>query len=72
MKKMHRDRLVEKRNDAVRRKLKKLVKGMRTSPSKKELRAAYHILDTAAKVHVIHANKAARLKSRLARLLKKK
>jgi small subunit ribosomal protein S20 len=50
--------------------VRSLVKAMRKSPSKKALAGVYQALDKAAKNHLIHANKAARLKSRLAKLTK--
>ena len=45
--------------------MKSLVKKARTSQAVKDLTAAFSALDKAAKVHLIHPNKAARLKSRL-------
>ncbi len=44
---------------------KSLVKKAKTSPTEKNLAAAFSSIDKAAKHHVIHANKAARLKSSL-------
>jgi ribosomal protein S20 len=41
------------------------------TPGKKTLSAAFKALDKSAKGHIIHKNKAARLKSRLSKLLKK-
>lgn len=70
---------VEKRrkleNDLTRAKVKSALKGARIAirESKKEkevaelITKAYSELDTAAKKHVIHKNKASRLKSRLAK-----
>ncbi len=60
-------------NDIVRAKVKSAVKGLRnaTGANKEEanelLTKAYKELDLAAKKHVIHKNKASRLKSRLAK-----
>lgn len=68
---MRRDRRRTRLNEAVRQKVKKLVKAARKTPGKKMLSAAYRSLDKAAKRNVIHKNKAARLKSRLAKLAKK-
>lgn len=45
---------------------------MRKKPTAKNLTEAFSRLDRAAKAHVITKNKAARLKSRLSKLLKKK
>lgn len=44
----------------------------RKKPTAKKLSAAYGALDRAAKKKTIHRNKAARLKSRLAKLMRKK
>ena len=56
----------------VRSGLQKLVKSMRKHPTQKSLTQVFSALDKAAKTHVIHKNKAARLKARLAKLLPKK
>lgn len=55
-------------NLRVKRRYKKALKRARENPTKENIRKAYSELDTAAKKKVIHKNKAARLKSRLARL----
>lgn len=47
--------------------LKSLIKKVRLSKSEKNLQAVYSALDKAAKVKLIHPNKAARLKSRLSK-----
>lgn len=52
--------------------LQKLVKSMRKKPTQKSLTQVFAALDKAAKTHLIHKNKAARLKSRLSKLLAKK
>lgn len=52
--------------------LKKLVKSMRTGPSAKNLTAVFSSLDKAVKTHLIHKNKANRLKSRLSKNLSSK
>ncbi|MBI2007480.1 MAG: 30S ribosomal protein S20 [Candidatus Blackburnbacteria bacterium] len=59
-------------NDRVMRALKIAVKKARRSPTAASLKKAYSELDQAVKKNAIHKNKASRLKSRLARLLKKK
>lgn len=51
---------------------KAAVLAMRKKPSAKALTTAFQKLDRAAKVNIIHKNKAARLKSRLAKLLSSK
>jgi len=48
--------------------LKKLIKAARRNSDKKNLNSVFSALDKAAKVHLIHPNKAARLKSRLSKL----
>lgn len=58
-------------NTRIRRRLKEVLKKTRANPTKKLLSQAVSVLDRAAKKRVIHPNKAARLKSRLAKLAKK-
>jgi small subunit ribosomal protein S20 len=70
IKKLRHDRVRSVQTDNVRRTLRKLIKAARVSPGKKTLSTAFRALDKAAKIHVIHKNKAARLKSRLSKLLK--
>jgi small subunit ribosomal protein S20 len=65
-----RKRTIETRR--LRAGLQKVVKSMRKKPTQKSLTLAFAALDKAAKTHVIHKNKAARLKARLAKLLAKK
>lgn len=71
-KKLRRDRRRALQTSPIRKNLKKIVKTVRKSPSSKALIAAYKALDKAAKHKIIHPNKAARLKSRLAKFLAKK
>lgn len=60
-------------NDDTRAKLKNAVKGLKVATAKGEknvtelLSNAYKQLDLAAKKHVIHKNKASRLKSQLSK-----
>jgi len=68
-KKLRHDRKITLKNKAVRSNLRMLLKDARTSKSKKAVSLAFQALDKAIKSHVVHANKAARLKSRLARLV---
>lgn len=72
IKKLRHDLIRTAQNKKTDKKVKSLVKAARTSPSNKTLNLAYQALDKAAKHAAIHPNKAARLKSRLAKLLKKK
>lgn len=71
IKKLRHDRVRSVQTDSVRKTLRKLIKAARVSPGKKSLSTAFRALDKAVKNHVIHKNKAARLKSRLSKLLKK-
>jgi small subunit ribosomal protein S20 len=71
IKKLRHDQKKTKVNAATRLSLRKLVKAARKSPTKKSLSTVFQALDKAAKIHVIHANKAARLKSRLSKLAAK-
>ena len=59
-------------NQLIRRQFKAALKKARLDPNLKNLSQAAKILDRAAKKRVIHPNKAARLKSRLAKLSQKK
>jgi len=72
IKKLHHDRKRTVQIATAKESLRKLVKAFRKSPTKKLLDKVFQALDKAAKRHIIHANKAARLKSRLSHLLAKK
>lgn len=69
---MRQDQKRRQRNLARAKNLKKLLKQARTSHTPKNLRAAFSALDKAVKIHLVHKNKAARLKSQLAKLIKRK
>jgi len=69
---LQRDRRRALINERIRRQLKQALKQARTKPTKKFIGQAASVLDRAAKKGVIHPNKAARLKSRLAKLARKK
>ena len=71
IKKLRHDRIRTTQTSQVREILRKLIKTARVNPGKKSLTAAFRVLDKAANKHIIHKNKAARLKSRLSKLLKK-
>ncbi|MDP1722849.1 MAG: 30S ribosomal protein S20 [Candidatus Gottesmanbacteria bacterium] len=71
VKKLRRDRSVETHNAKIRAGMRDAVKSMRRHPTVKALSLAFGRLDKAAKNNIVHKNKAARLKSRLSRLLKK-
>lgn len=65
-------------NDLTRAKVKNAVKGLKIAVVKGEknasdlLKDAYKQVDLAAKKHVLHKNKAARIKSQLAKSVSKK
>lgn len=67
IKKVRKDKTRTARNKKRAMTLKYLIKKARVD---KNLPAAFSALDKAAKVHLIHPNKAARLKSRLSKLIK--
>ena len=70
IKKVRKDKLRTARNKKRELNLKSLIKKSRVSKSAKNLQAAFSALDKAAKVKLIHPNKAARLKSRLSKSTK--
>lgn len=70
-KKLRRDRKRTKKNAGVRTRVQKMIKLARKHPTAKSVTAAFKELDKAAKLRIVHPNKAARTKSRLAKLLKK-
>lgn len=59
-------------NLLIKNKVKKTIKNYKLAPTKEKLAAVYSFLDITKKKRFYHANKTARLKSRLSRLLKKK
>ncbi len=72
IKKMRKDRVRTERNKKRETGFRKLVKVARRAPNQKNLDSVASALDKAAKVGLIHKNKAARLKSRLAKAAAKK
>ncbi len=69
IKKVRKDKRRTQRNKIRETSMKKLVKTMRKDSNAKNLSAAFSALDKSAKVNLIHKKKAARLKSRLSKLL---
>ena len=69
IRKQRADKIKKEINDRVRKLYRQALKKARQKPTPKNLSEAYRGLDKAAKAHVIHKNKATRLKSRLAKLL---
>lgn len=72
IKKLRQDKKREKRNSILENKLKDLVKKVKKNPTEKLLKEVFSLADKAAKNHIIHKNKAARIKSSIAKLSKKK
>ena len=71
MKKLRRDKKRALDNAVKRATLRTAIKSYRKSPSKKALSNVFSQLDKAAKTHIVHANKSARLKQRLSKLIAK-
>lgn len=69
IKKLRHDRKRTMETTRVYTALQKLVKSTRKKPTQASLTKVFRALDKAAKTHVIHKNKAARLKARLSKLL---
>lgn len=69
IKKVRKDKTRTARNKKRELSVKSLVKKVRTSKAVKDLKSAFSALDKAAKVKLIHPNKAARMKSRLSKLI---
>lgn len=67
IKKVRKDKVRTVRNKKRGLNLKSLIKKIRLTKAVKDLQAVYSALDKAAKVKLIHPNKAARLKSRLSK-----
>ena len=57
-------------NSRVKSILKTMVDKMKKSPSAENLKSAYSAVDTAVRKHLMHKNKAARVKSQLSKLSK--
>ena len=72
IKKQRHDNKRNIQNSVVRRRVAILIKTARNKPTAKSLHDAFQALDKAAKRRIIHPNKSARTKSRLAKLLQKK
>lgn len=70
IKKVRKDKTRSARNQKRAQALKDLIKKARASKTAKNLEAVFSALDKAAKVKLIHPNKAARLKSRLSKAVK--
>ena len=75
-KRMRQSEKARARNRAQRTRMRRTIKKVRQAESAQEAAAAYRdatsALDRAARKHLIHPNAAARLKSRLAKVVKAK
>lgn len=69
-KKLRADKKREKNNNEWRNLLKKVVKTARKTHTRENITKATKIIDKLAKKHLIHKNKAARLKSGISKLIK--
>jgi len=70
-KKMKQDKKRALQNSRIRSTYRSLLKAAKAKPTEKAVGEAFSSLDRAAKQHIIHKNKAARLKSSLSKLLPK-
>jgi small subunit ribosomal protein S20 len=68
-KKLKQDKKRTALNKKVKNTYKELVKAAKLEKTEKAVSAAFSSLDKAAKKHIIHANKAARLKSSITKIL---
>lgn len=68
IKKLRKDKVRTARNRARSANVKSLIKKARQAKTPTSLQAVFSALDKAAKVKLIHPNRAARLKSRLSKL----
>ncbi len=66
-KKLRQDRKRTEHNKILKDRLGGLIKAARRQPSKDTLPPLFSALDKAVKTHLIHANRASRLKSRLSK-----
>lgn len=71
-KKLRQDAKRRKQNSIVKTVLKNTIKSYKRNPNASSLSKVFSLLDNAKKKKILHANKVARLKARLSKLLKKK
>lgn len=67
IKKLRQDKKSQKANDAFRDLVDQAVRTAKKDGSKKNVSLAFSLIDKAAKKHLLHKNKAARMKSSLAK-----
>lgn len=72
IKKLRKDRKREKVNDVFREAMDKAIKAAKKTPTQKTASLAFSVIDKAVKNHLLHKNKAARMKSGITKLLPKK
>ncbi len=70
IKKLRQDKKKEKQNDAIRDLLKSAIRNAKKVKTGKAVTTAISKVDKAAKLNIIHENKAARMKSSLSKLAK--
>jgi len=70
IKKMRQDLKREAQNKKIKNKVKELIKKAGQKSTTENIRVAISAIDKAAKRHVFHRNRAGRLKSKLAKLVK--
>ncbi len=68
-KKLRQDKKRTKQNQLIKRSVKETVLAFKRKPTPASLTKLFNKLDTAVKKNIFHPNKAARLKSRLSKLL---
>jgi small subunit ribosomal protein S20 len=66
IKKLRQDRKREIARDEFRKKLQDTLRATKKQPTSAKVQEAYSVIDKAAKMHIMHSNKAARLKSQFA------
>jgi ribosomal protein S20 len=71
IRKQRADKIKAEINLQTKSKYKKAVTSMRKKPNAKNLQSVFSQVDRAVKSHVLHRNTAARIKSRVSRLLVK-
>lgn len=69
-KKLRKDKVREQRNSVLRVNLKQSLKNATKKPSVENIKKAIRAADKSVKNNIIHKNKAARIKSRLSKLIK--
>lgn len=71
-KKLRADRKRQSANKKIETLVKRTIKMAEGKPTPKSIQEAFMVIDKAAKKNIIHKNKAARIKSKLSKLLNKK